>query len=223
MTLHNDEKLHTDLPYSTVNNSRRNFIKLCGAAGVGGVSGLLFPKDTVAIDSLNLIESKASEGIFDDIFWSFVRMQFPVEPGLIYMNTGTEGVMSRYVISRIERYFKEFAKNPWESVLEHECYCYGMPEISTTVAEFLGVDSTDEIVMTTNTTEGVCLVANGLNLNEGDEILTTLHFAPYNCSFLLLRDRKNVTVTEIEWSMCFCTRPCISTFLTQSTSFDVAP
>ena len=100
-----------------LNNSRRDFIKLCGVAGVGGVSGLLMPGETVATDSLNFIETKFSEGIFDELFWSFVRSQFVLQPGVIYMNTGTEGVMSRYVTSRLGSYFKKFARNPWEAMM----------------------------------------------------------------------------------------------------------
>ena len=180
------------------NNSRRDFIKLCSAATVGGVSGFLLPQDTEASYSLDSLASKASEGIADNFFWSLVRRQFVLEPGLTYMNTGTEGVMPRYVISRLNKYFKEFAKNPWDSVLIHDCYCYTMPTITSAVTEFLGADSNNEIVLTTNTTEGFCLIVNGFNFEEGDEILTTLHFAPYNCSFVILKERKNITVTEIE-------------------------
>jgi selenocysteine lyase/cysteine desulfurase len=198
MNLRNENNKNIAESHSTVDSARRDFIKLCGAAGVSGVSGFLLPQDGEAVDSLDPLASKASGGIVDNLFWSCVRRQFALKPGLVYMNTGTEGVMPRYVLSRLRKYFKEFAKNPWDSVLTHDCYCYTMPTITSAVTEFLGADSNNEIVLTTNTTEGFCLIANGLNLEEGDEILTTLHFAPYNGSFIILKERKNITVTEIE-------------------------
>ena len=129
----NEKTVQSEVSFSTVKNSRRNFIKLCGAAGVGGVSGLLLNQETVASDSLDLIKSKASEGMFDELFWSFVRSQFALQPGVTYMNTGTEGVMPRYVTSRLGNYFKEFAKNPWDAYDE----CPSSTKHVTPAAEFV--------------------------------------------------------------------------------------
>ena len=160
--------------------------------------GLLLPQISEATDSLGLLKSKASQGIVDELFWSLVRLQFALKPGIIYMNTGTEGAMPRRVISRLHKHFKEFASNPWDAVIEHECYSYSMPEVVSTVAEFLGAD-TEEIVMTTNTTEGMCFTANGLDLQEGDEVVTTLHeHSAGLCCWELLRERRGVTVNQIE-------------------------
>lgn len=198
MTLRNDKKINSAVPFTTAKSTRRDFIKLCGTAGVGGFSGLLLPNSSETDSSLDLIKTKASKGIFDELFWSFVRLQFILQPGIIYMNTGTEGSMPRRVISRLNEYLKEFASNPWEAVIDHDCYCYTMPEVISNVAEFLGT-GTNEIVMTTNTTEGMSFVANGLDLREGDEVLTTLHehSAGLVC-WDLLKERRGVTVTRVE-------------------------
>ena len=184
--------------FSDFNNRRRDFIKLCSAATVGGFSSLLLPQTSEAKDPLELLKARTSQGTFDDIFWSFVRLQFVLKPGLIYMNTGTEGSMPRCVLSRMSEYFKEFAKNPWDAVIENDRLKYMMPETCTRVAEFLGANL-EEIVLTTNTTEGMCFTANGLDLGEGDEVLTTLHehSAGLVC-WKLLRERRNVTVTQVE-------------------------
>jgi len=191
MTQHNQENRHSDLTLSTGNSSRRDFIKLCGAAGVGGVSSLLLPQDTEAAVSLDLIKSRASEGIFDELFWSIVRSQFVFQPGTIYMNTGTEGIMPRYVTARMGNYFKKFAENPWDAMMNSP-----VQTACDTVAEFIGADP-DEIVITTNTTEGMCLTVNGLDLQEPDEVLTTVHFKPFNSCLSIVRDRRNVTITEL--------------------------
>ena len=103
-------------------NSRREFIKLCSAATVGGVSSLILPRSSEAQEALDLLRIKAQETFSDKLFWRFVRSQFVLKPNITYMNTGTEGSMPRVVLSRIQGYFKEFAQNPWDAVVEHDCY-----------------------------------------------------------------------------------------------------
>jgi len=105
--------------------------------------------------------------------------------------------MPRRVLARLKNYFQEFAEDPWAAGVEHDCYNYFMGEIVDKVAGFLGTDP-DEIVMTTNTTEGMGFAANALDLQEGDEVLTTLHFHPYNNCWFICRDRGNIRVTELE-------------------------
>jgi len=183
--------------FPNVPNTRRDFIKMCSAATMGGVSSLLLPSASEADDSLGLLNTRILHNVDNELFWNLVRMQFVLKPGLIYMNTGTEGSMPRRVLSELRNYFKEFAEDPWAAAVEHDCFCYFMWEIVEKVAGFLGADP-DEIVMTTNTTEGMGFAANALDLQEGDEVLTTLHFHPYNTCWFIARDRRNIRVTELE-------------------------
>ena len=183
--------------FPNVPNTRRDFIKMCSAATMGGVSSLLLPGASEAEDPLGLLDTVGLHDVDDEFYWNLVRMQFVLKPGLTYMNTGTEGSMPRKVLARMRNYFKEFAEDPWAASVEHDCFCYFMYEIIEKVAAFLGADP-DEIVMTTNTTEGMGFAANALDLHEGDEVLTTLHFHPYNTCWFIARDRRNVRVTELE-------------------------
>jgi selenocysteine lyase/cysteine desulfurase len=180
-----------------VSSSRRNFMKLCSAATVGGVSSLILPRSPEAQESLDLLKIKASQDSQNELFWRFVRAQFVLKPKLTYMNTGTEGSMPRCVLSRLKSSFKEFAQNPWDAVVEHDCYCYFMWEIVDTLAPFLGATA-EETILTTNTTEGMGYVANGLELSEGDEVLSCMHFSPYDTCWKILRDRRSIVYTEVE-------------------------
>ena len=178
-------------------HSRRDFIKLFGAAALGGVSAFLLSGDAEARSALEALKSRTSQGIKDEAFWKLVRTQFVLTPGLIYMNTGTEGSMPRCVLSRIGSYCREFAENPYAAVIDDELFNYFQTETRTNVAAFVGADE-DEVVITTNTTEGMSFVANGLDLQAGDEVLTTLHeHEGGTCCWHLLRDRRNVTVTAL--------------------------
>jgi len=194
----NGNTLKSNTIPSTFNNSRRDFIKMCSAATAGGFSSLLLPHISEAKDSMELLKIKTSEGVFDELFWLFVRLQFVLKPGLIYMNTGTEGLIPRFVLSRMSGYFKEFAENPWDALTESDILGPIMKETRTKAAEFLGANL-EEILLTHNTTEGMSFTANGLDLQEGDEVLTTLHeHSGGLVCWKILRERRNVTLTQIE-------------------------
>jgi len=197
MKSYNEKKAENNQMLPHLEKTRRDFIKLCGAATMGGVSHLFLPTPSDAEDPSGLLDTKLLHNVDSELYWNLVRMQFVLKPGLIYMNTGTEGSMPRRVLSSLKNYFKEFAEDPWAAGVEHDCYSYFMREIVDKVANFLGTDP-DEIVMTTNTTEGMGFAANALDLQEGDEVLTTLHFHPYNTCWFICRDRGNIRVTELE-------------------------
>jgi len=185
-------------PFSDFNNTRRDFIKMCSAATLGGVSSLLLPQTSEAKDPLELLKARTSQSTFDDIYWRFVQLQFMLKPGLIYMNTGTEGSIPRFVLSRMSDSFKEFTENPWDALTESDILGPIMKETRTKAAEFLGANL-EEILFTHNTTEGMSFTANGLVLQEGDEVLTTLHeHSGGFCCWEILRERRNVTLTQIE-------------------------
>jgi selenocysteine lyase/cysteine desulfurase len=180
------------------NNSRRDFLKLSGTALVAGSLSAVLPfQEAPAHASLRVLSEKAS-GSIDEMYWDFIQQQFTLKPGLIYMNTGTEGSIPRHALYRMSTYFKEFAEDPWAAVIDSEYYNYTMQKTATAVSEFLGADL-EEIVLTTNTTEGMSFVANGLELQEGDEVLSTLHeHEACTCPFDIKRDRQKIKFTQIE-------------------------
>ena len=86
MNKQNGSNQHINEP---VSNPRRDFIKLCSAATVGGVSSLILPRSPEAQAALDLLKIKAQETLSDRLFWRFVRSQFVLKPKLTFMNTGT--------------------------------------------------------------------------------------------------------------------------------------
>jgi selenocysteine lyase/cysteine desulfurase len=194
----NEEARKSTDSFPPFNNTRRDFIKLCSVATMGGVSSLLLPGASEAEDSPGLLDTKLLQNVDSEFYWNLVRMQFVLKRGLIYMNTGTEGSMPRRVLLGLTRCFKEFAENPWDAVVGNDRFGALLKESRTQVAEFLGAKF-EEILMTTNTTEGMSYTANGLDLGEGDEVLLTLHeHSAGRCCWELLRERRGVTLTQIE-------------------------
>ncbi len=70
--------------------------------------------------------------------------------------------------------------------------------IATAFAGFIGCDA-DEILFTRGTGEAIATVANGLDLNPGDEILTTTREHPAALSpWLMLARRRGIVVKQID-------------------------
>lgn len=104
--------------------------------------------------------------------WRRVRQEFQLNPGLVHLNTGSVGAAPRVVTDAVTRYLLELEGNPgmntWGALGSQ------MEEVRARAAAFLGADL-DEVALTRNTTEGMNCVATGLDLEPGDEVLTTNH------------------------------------------------
>jgi selenocysteine lyase/cysteine desulfurase len=179
---------------------RRDFLKTIGAVSAGGAAALLLPNlETAHAGRLTAAQALADHPTSkkDEKYWKRIQRQFGLDRKLIYMNTGTEGSMPKFVLKNMRNDFKDFAAFPMDAVLYDQRCTMFMDNIVPRAAAFLGADD-DEIVMTTNTTEGLGWIANGLNLQPGDEVVTHLHFPPYNAAWFWLRERNSITVTEVE-------------------------
>ncbi|MDZ7648697.1 MAG: aminotransferase class V-fold PLP-dependent enzyme [Cytophagales bacterium] len=88
----------------------------------------------------------------------------------IYLNTGSLGPSPLEVIDGMHAITRQLESNPvgenWGSLGNQ------MELVRKKVADFIHAEA-DEIVLTRNTTEGLNLIAQSLQLNTGDEIITT--------------------------------------------------
>ncbi len=102
--------------------------------------------------------------------WAAVQRQFPIEPGVIYLNNGSFGPCPTPVIETAADCFRTLETNPQRFLSE---YRRRVAEEKHRLADFVG-SRRDEIVFITNVTVGMNMVANGLRaLRPGDEIVTT--------------------------------------------------
>ena len=98
--------------------------------------------------------------------WQAVRDAFLLPPDRIYLNNGTLGPQPRVVVEAVEEYGRRVAETfppavDWEA-------------LRTSLAAVLGGDP-EGFVVPRNTTEAMALVANGLELGPGDEVVITDH------------------------------------------------
>jgi len=163
--------MHGDSRWSSTDSgrgfSRRNFLKL----GVGTAALSL-----TSVDALNaavydriarldtLLPDQESP---DGAFWEALRKHYLFQDGLIMMNNGTVGPMPEPVMNILTSSFQIQCTMPCEV---YNTFGTRREEVRNKVARFVGADP-EEIVLTRNTTEGMNFVANGLELEPGDEIL----------------------------------------------------
>ena len=101
----------------------------------------------------------------DEHAWERIREMFPLTRNRVYFNTGTMGPSPSVVLDTV--------KNALQTVdVSGE---YGGGEVARpAIAKFVNVDEA-EISITHNTTEGINVIAGGLPLKRGDEVILTTH------------------------------------------------
>jgi len=174
--------------------TRREFAKRLLAGSAVSVSALetlnagIYQK----ITSLNqkYLEDEAPDGVY----WEEIRHLYDFESRFIMMNNGTLGPMPKPVFNTLMRYFRVQMSNPYDS------YNF-LPTFRESVREKLARfihASPDEVALTTNTTEGINLVVNGLDLEKGDEVLvTSLEHPGHINPWRLKEKRAGIKITEV--------------------------
>lgn len=138
----------------------------------------------------------------DRVDWAAVRREFLFPRSVGYFNTGTLGASPRRVVDATVRHLTWIE----EHLPDHDSRTDPLPPLSgyapfpewrEKMAEFVGADP-DEIALTQNATMGMNFVANGLDLAEGDEVVTTdQEHVGGICPWRLQARRRGIVVREI--------------------------
>ena len=166
--------------------TRREFARylLAGSAvslsALDGLNAGIYQKVTEL--NQKYLEDEAPDGPY----WEEIRGLFQFEDRFIMMNNGTLGPMPKTVFNTLTRYFRVQVANPFDS------YNY-LPTFREAVraklAAFINA-SPDEVALTSNTTEGLNFVINGLDFKDGDEVLTSNFEHPGHLGPWRLKERR---------------------------------
>ncbi|MYA24481.1 MAG: aminotransferase class V-fold PLP-dependent enzyme, partial [Gemmatimonadetes bacterium] len=149
---------------------RRAFFK--GIAAAAAAAPLLPDVAAGLAERLGTLGQDVASASNERALWQRVRREFRLHPGLVHLNCGSIGATPRVVTDALIAYLAELEGNPLANTwggLGSE-----MEIVRAKGAEFIGAEL-DEIALTRNTTEGMNHVASGLDLQPGDEVLTTNH------------------------------------------------
>jgi selenocysteine lyase/cysteine desulfurase len=122
--------------------------------------------------------------------WDVVRAAFMIPDDRIYMNVGTLGPQPRVVVDAVIEHTQRVAMTlppgvDWDT-------------LKARVGTLLNGDPAG-FVFPRNTTEAMSFVANGLELNAGDEVLTTTHeHIGGLCCWQLAAARRGVLLRQLE-------------------------
>ncbi|HEY8565143.1 MAG TPA: aminotransferase class V-fold PLP-dependent enzyme [Beijerinckiaceae bacterium] len=126
----------------------------------------------------------------DAAFWREVRTLFDQKQGVRFMNIGTAGSMpveSQNLLDAETRRAARESASGYGNFLAHR----------QTLAKSYGCDA-DEIVMSGNTSDGMCHALLGLVWSPGDEIVTTNHeHSGGNAPMAILQDRYGVSIKRV--------------------------
>ena len=164
--------------------SRRDFLGVLGAGSLlpSFAAGQAFSSASVPVTSREL--------------WPWTRAQLVLEPGLAWLDTAGFGPALRAVMAREYR----SRERQSEDYTTYQASALGADALRrqlTTVAAFFGAEP-DDLALTSGSTEGLNTVARGLDLQPGDEVLTTTHDRPAAVyPWLLEAKRRGIKVRQL--------------------------
>jgi isopenicillin-N epimerase len=168
-------------------SSRRSLLRNIAASG-------LVPWVLPAVESA-AGASRPPAAPDDEAQWAQLRAQFVFAPQHIYFNNASLGAPPLPVLDAVAAGYRNFAANPTAAKAEY--FAYLETAVRPSVARLLGADA-GEIVLTRGASEGLYLVANGMELQSGDEIVTTTHEHPGGLTPWLVRaERSGVVVRQV--------------------------
>jgi selenocysteine lyase/cysteine desulfurase len=146
--------------------SRRWFLSTLARAAAGSAAlaggALAWPR---SLDALGR-ELEGGGAPDDEEFWRLVRGAFLIPDDRIYLNNGTLGPQPRVVVDAVVEHTRRTAMTFPPGV--------DWSDLKGALGLLLDADP-DGFVLPRNTTEAMSFVANGLELEAGDEVVTTDH------------------------------------------------
>jgi cysteine desulfurase / selenocysteine lyase len=128
-----------------------------------------------------------------------LRQDFPLTKRVIYMNNGAIAPTPVAVIKAVTNYLLKCADEGPDSQGTSEYTMALLNELRSRVAHLINCDR-DEVVLTQSTTEGINMVANGIEWKKGNVIVARggshEHFANY-FQWLRLAKERGVTLREL--------------------------
>ena len=155
--------------------SRRNFIKK-SALGISAIPSLGFISKNNKKERLDDLKFKFLN-LSEQDYWSEVRNLFPTDNNDTYFNNGTLGVQSKHVLNSVISDMRNNAVNGAKTDYKGEgpnllAGYDPYKSIREKLGKILNCDY-KELSLIQNATFGMNFVANGLDLNKGDEVINT--------------------------------------------------
>ncbi len=130
-----------------------------------------------------------------------IRKDFPIlETGVIYLDSAASSLTPEPVLKKMLEFYRSYRGNVGRGI--HRLSVKASEEyekVHAKAADFINAKSRSEIVMTRNTTEGINIVASGLNWRRNDKIVMPVieHHSNF-IVWLRVRDKHGVQVEVVK-------------------------
>ena len=177
--------------------NRRDMIRsLAGAAALFGLSAKAVADKQTALPPSDLLGSDP------EAFWSRLRDEQFLMPGKrAFLNTGSLGVTARPVLHAVADYLQRAAELDFDHLQVERYPRWGyetLDEERMLLAEFVGCTK-DELAITHNATEAMSIIAGGMVLEAGAEVLLTNQEHPSGRGPWQVREaRGELTTREVD-------------------------
>jgi L-cysteine/cystine lyase len=172
-------------------SSRRDLLKGAGAAALLAEIGLIRQAAAMA--------TTEPEGVIGDSV-AIPGEDYSLDPAVTYLNHASIGTVPR-VVQRAHRGYLDLCEtNPW-LYMWSEPWAEPREKVRTQAANLLGCDS-DELALTHNTTEFFNVLAHGLPLGAGDEVLfSSLNHAGASVCWFHTAERRGFTARRFDFPL----------------------
>lgn len=141
---------------------RRSFLKMSIATPF---AASVLSSDILTSEAIASGPGGLGSSAHDEAYWSGIRDQFPITKELLYMNNGTMGPSPKVITDRVTARIAHVDRTG--------DYGGNYDKIKEAVARVLGAPSHEDIALTHNVSEAISILASGLKLKSGDEVILT--------------------------------------------------
>jgi len=165
--------------------------------GLTWSTALLGLPATAASNDVKPLPKKTLFDEHPESFWNQLRdEQFVLPDKRVFLNTGSLGVAPKPVLKTISDYIERAAALTTEEHYPRWGY-ESLDEYREELSQFVGCRK-DELAIVHNTTEAMSIIAGGMPLNRGDEVLITDQEHPSGRAPWELRQAKSeITLREV--------------------------
>jgi selenocysteine lyase/cysteine desulfurase len=177
-------------------NRREAIRSLTYSAAIFGLPASVISAETTALPSVSLLDGDPEK------YWNRLREEQFLMPGKrAFLNTGSVGVAAKPVVKVVCDYLEKSAGLHMQGLHDGDAYPrWGYEALDShrsELAQYVGC-TRDELAITHNATEAMSIIAGGMPLEQGAEILITDQEHPSGREPWRVREAKGeVTVREV--------------------------
>ena len=176
--------------------SRRTFLRTCGALGAAGAAFRPGALEGVQAASQSVSGRSPEDVAADEFYWREVQLAFKLDRTLINLNNGFTAPCPRVVLESEFRYLEMINMLP---VHYQGMVARNVETIRLRMAAEFGCEP-EELALTRGASEALQIVQNGIDLQPGDEVVTTEQDYPRMLTTWDQRQRRQgITVTRLQF------------------------